>query len=157
MEERVAEPTMKVEVKGAWNDVPETSQYTGWTNFKIGFWILIAVALVGAAVGLSIVMVHQHKNQGPPSPPAPPRPPSPPSPATPPPNPPGVVNSPPPPAPGAPNGAPNSPNGGGAVPTPSGTPPFSAPTGWTPVWWDEFDGDSLDMDYWSYDVGNGDW
>jgi hypothetical protein len=38
-----------------------------------------------------------------------------------------------------------------------GTAPFTVPPGTQAIWWDEFDGDSLDDNKWSYDLGTGDW
>jgi hypothetical protein len=31
------------------------------------------------------------------------------------------------------------------------------PPGAQAIWWDEFSGDTLNTDLWSYDIGNGDW
>lgn len=165
-EERAVPPKMKVEVKGCWNDEPQRSQYTGYLKFKMVVWVVGAVLLVAAAVGLSVYMsiLHRNATSGPPSPPAPLMPPPPPLP-------PGVYPSPSPP----PRSPPPSPDdddddgghgGGGSgggtlpdkpIPVSDTDPPFKAPDGWTAVWWDEFDGDLLNLDYWSYDKGNGDW
>jgi beta-glucanase (GH16 family) len=40
----------------------------------------------------------------------------------------------------------------------SSTPtPISVPEGWTLVWQDEFDGDAIDRNNWTYDLGGGGW
>ncbi|KAL6772057.1 hypothetical protein ACKKBG_A28795 [Auxenochlorella protothecoides x Auxenochlorella symbiontica] len=93
---------------------------------------------------------------GPPSPPAFSPPPLPPLP-------PGKKYSPPPPGKGSPSPSPSPgfppPPGSSSnvVPTPSGDVPFTVPSGWTALWWEEFEGDSLDSNFWQYDVGNGNW
>ncbi len=35
------------------------------------------------------------------------------------------------------------------------SPPFQAPPGYTALWWDEFDGDALDLRWWNYQYGYG--
>lgn len=34
-------------------------------------------------------------------------------------------------------------------------PPFAVPAGWTPLWWDEFNGDALNLRWWNYQYGYG--
>lgn len=34
-------------------------------------------------------------------------------------------------------------------------PPFAVPGGWTPLWWDEFNGDALNLRWWNYQYGYG--
>lgn len=34
-------------------------------------------------------------------------------------------------------------------------PPFAVPNGWTPLWWDEFNGNALDLKWWNYQYGYG--
>lgn len=62
-----------------------------------------------------------------------------------------------PPSPGTSPATPPPPSSTNVIPTPSGSVPFDVPSGWTALWWDEFEGSSLNADYWSYAVGNGDW
>jgi beta-glucanase (GH16 family) len=41
---------------------------------------------------------------------------------------------------------------------PTSTPtPIAAPEGWTLVWHDEFDGETIDLKNWTYDLGGGGW
>ena len=42
----------------------------------------------------------------------------------------------------------------GKLPVP-GTAPFEVAAGWQALWWDDFDGSSLDTSKWGYDLGNG--
>lgn len=46
----------------------------------------------------------------------------------------------------------------GLVASPSPTPtPIAVPDGWVLVWHDEFDGDEIDTQSWTYDLGGGGW
>lgn len=105
------------------------------TRFKFGVWLSIVVLLIAAVVGLSVTMALVSKDKG---------------------------SSVPAPSPTNTDGGGNG-NGGtsgtgytGPLPSPS-APPFTVPKSKRAIWWDEFDGDTLDESKWSYDLGNGDW
>lgn len=122
-----------------------------WSRFKVLIWGTAAVLVVAAIIGLSVAMVETNKNtstndQS------------------------GAEVFPPPGAPPYPPGKDSS----GASVTPEGVPivvkessdedgtleimknpPFNVPKGWTALWWDEFNGNMLDMRWWNYQYGYG--
>ena len=126
-------------------DIPDNEGRGCCGKFKFVIWAIIIIALVAAAIGLSITMVVIHDNN--------------------------MKES---DGPYLPPGVSPTPSGGGGSgdksPTPSplpdtdgdgkleimgGTPPFTVPSGYTALWWDEFNGNALDMKYWNYDTGYG--
>ncbi|EFN59705.1 hypothetical protein CHLNCDRAFT_133261 [Chlorella variabilis] len=134
-------PTFKT-----WSEDVETLSHgvhkgpTCCVRFKFAIWLLTVAALVAAGVGLSVIMVIVQNNRNDNAPPGPP---------------------PPPPPPLDPEGGSGSNSGGGGntgpLPVPPSPAPFDVPPGSQAIWWDEFDGDTLDTDKWSYDLGNGVW
>ena len=115
------------------------------SHFKFAIWATIAVALVAAAIGLSIAMVVINSDRTSTSNPDSEGPYFPPGTIE-----PGGGGGPSP----SPSPLPNTDQDGGLVVTDT-TPPFPVPSGWTALWWDEFDGTALNMKYWNYDVGYG--
>jgi len=129
-----------------------------WSRFKVLIWGTLVLALIAAVITLSVIMVKTDPESG------------------------TVATSDTPEAsPGAPPGAlpdeivkPGTDDLSQATMTPElakeietkasdkdGTleimknPPFAAPAGWTPLWWDEFNGDSLNLRWWNYQYGYG--
>ncbi|KAI8106822.1 hypothetical protein M9434_001476 [Picochlorum sp. BPE23] len=126
-----------------------------WSRFKVLIWGTAAVLVVAAIIGLSVAMVETNKNT--------------------------TTNGqseaeifPPPGAPPySPGMEPEESSSGGGV-TPEGVPivvkessdedgtleimknpPFNVPNGWTALWWEEFNGNSLDPRWWNYQYGYG--
>jgi len=128
-------------------DIPENDGSRGCCGkFKFAIWAAIVIALVAGAIGLSITMViiNDNKTDGKPV------------------EPPGTLSPSSNKSPGeSPNSGPSPPPSPPAQTDKDGelvimtNPPFNVPSGWTALWWDEFDGDALDMKYWNYDTGYG--
>jgi hypothetical protein len=126
-------------------DIPENDGSRGCCGkFKFALWAAIVIALVAGAIGLSIAMVVINDNKTNGSPVVPPGTHSPSNN-----NKPGKSPSPSPP----PSPSPHTDQDGELVIMTN--PPFDVPSDWTALWWDEFDGNALDMNYWNYDTGYG--
>lgn len=108
------------------------------TRFKFAIWLTTVLLLIGAAVGLSVTMavVMHNRDSG---------------------------NSSPPPSPDPVD--PDSGSGGngssgdgntGPLPVPTETPDW-VPAGAQAIWWDDFEGNTLDRNKWSFDLGTGEW
>ena len=118
-------------------DIPENDGSRGCCGkFKFAIWAVIVIALVAGAIGLCIAMVVINENKSNGSPDIPPGTLSP------------SNNKSPSPSP-----APQTDQDGQLVILDN--PPFDVPSGWTALWWDEFEGNKLDMQYWNYDYGYG--
>ncbi|KAL4449432.1 hypothetical protein ABPG77_007076 [Micractinium sp. CCAP 211/92] len=103
------------------------------TRFRFGVWLSVVVLLIAAVVGLSVTMALLSDGKG--------------------------GNAPSqsdPEGGGSGNGGTSGTGNTGPLPVPS-APPFTVPKNNKAIWWDEFDGDSLDDCKWSYDLGSGDW
>jgi hypothetical protein len=119
-------------------DLDETAfQPSLWSQFRFVVWVLIAVALVGGAIAVGVIMVNVNGKNGD-----------------------GDAGYFPPSA-GNVNGTTSVIN---PVTGPADTdgslvimenPPFTVPSGWTALWWEEFDGNKLNPQWWSYDLGYG--
>ena len=137
--------SVKIEQRG-WRsmfpDLPDNDGRSCYGRFKFLIWATVVIALVAAAIGLSITMVivHQNRTDGDPEPYVPPG-------TT---TPSGSSGTSPSPSPTPP---PNTDKDGNLQIMEN--PPFDVPGGWTALWWDEFDGNSLNMKNWNYDYGYG--
>lgn len=124
-------------------DIPESDGSRGCCGkFKFAIWATIVIALVAAAIGLSIAMVVINQNKSGGSPVVPPGTLSPSNNGG---TSPGKSPSPSPP--------PNTDGDGKLVIMDN--PPFDVPSDWTALWWDEFEGTELNTKYWNYDYGYG--
>lgn len=136
--------SVKFETKG-WRsmfpDLPDNDGRSCYGRFKFVIWSAVVIALVAGAIGLSIAMVvvHQNRTDGDPEPYKPP--------GTTPDSGPSADKSP------SPTPPPNTDKDGQLEVMQN--PPFNVPGGWTALWWDEFDGTSLNMKNWNYDYGYG--
>jgi hypothetical protein len=120
-----------------------------WSRFKVLVWTILAAAVVGAVIAIAVIMT-QNGNTSTAS---------------------GTEIGVPPGAPPRPAG---EQAGGQSSLTPEvieeiqkeasdkdGTleimknPPFQAPPGYTALWWDEFEGDALNLRWWNYQYGYG--
>ena len=122
-----------------------------WSRFKVVVWTALAACVVGAVIAIAVIMTENGgdtsssgSSSG------------------------SVVPAPP----GAPPRSPGEGPGGNLTPEAiqeieeqasdkDGTlqimknPPFQAPSGYTALWWDEFNGDALDLRWWNYQYGYG--
>ena len=121
-----------------------------WSRFKVLIWLTAAVVVVAAVIAISVTMVETNSGTT-------------------------VSSSSTDGTVGTPPGAPPRPPGDSTITlTPEeieeieteasdedGTleimknPPFKSPPGWTPLWWEEFEGDSLNLRWWNYQYGYG--
>ncbi|PSC74883.1 (1-3)-beta-glucanase [Micractinium conductrix] len=99
---------------------------------KFALWLIVVGCIVAAAVGLSVVMVILQNNREKDNPSSP------------------VDTE------GGNGGGSGGSGNGGPLPVPP-TAPFDVPADSQAIWWDEFEGSSLDRDLWNYDLGNGEW
>ena len=160
-EDRASVATQSIKVFDAERAEGRYNKPSCWSRFKVLIWGTLVLALIAAVISLSVIMVKTDPENG------------------------TVATSDAPGAsPGAPPGAlpdeivkPGTndlPGASQATMTPElakeietkasdkdGTleimknPPFAAPAGWTPLWWDEFDGDALNLRWWNYQYGYG--
>lgn len=118
-----------------------------WSRFKVLVWTTLAASVVGAVIAIAVIMTEngsEASSSG------------------------SVVGAPP----GAPPRSPGEGPAGNLTPEviqeieeqasdKDGTlqimknPPFQVPAGYTALWWDEFDGDALNLRWWNYQYGYG--
>jgi len=154
-EDKASVATESIKVFDAERAEKDYNKPSCWSRFKILIWGTLAVALVAAVITISVIMVETDPEKG------------------------TVATS--GAAPAAAPGAlpeeivlPGKPGSSQIEMTPDlakeieskasdkdGTleimknPPFAVPAGWTPLWWDEFNGDSLNLRWWNYQYGYG--
>jgi len=151
--------SVKIEESRGWRSQfgdDEEDERSCCSRFKFAIWASIAVLLIAAIIAVSVTMVTIHNNQQASSGEAEFTPPGVLTPSSPDASPGGSSTVPGKPGAnvGVPPGAPPSSDKDGTLEIMK-NPPFPVPSGWTALWWDEFDGTALNTEWWNYNIGYG--